>query len=85
MGEHEAAQAVVLIRALCDLREKMLGQLSWLEDVSRREAAALRRDIKQAEAHITRLQRQYLGAEPAQTRQPASHLRRVYQPDARRR
>jgi hypothetical protein len=62
MGERDAAQADQLIRALCEVRDKTNRQLSWLgERDSQLEAAALRRDINEAQAHITRLQRRYPG------------------------
>jgi hypothetical protein len=64
MGERDAAQAAVLIRALSDVRDKMIGQVSWLEKHnSPLDAAALRRDINEAQAHIAGLQRRYLGGE----------------------
>lgn len=62
MGERDAAQADQLIRALCEVRHEMIRQLGWLED-SKLEAAALRRDINEAESYISRLQRRYLGAD----------------------
>jgi hypothetical protein len=62
MGERDAAQAYQLIRAVCHERDKMTRQLSWVEKhASRREAAALRRDLDEAQIHINRLQRRYLG------------------------
>jgi len=62
MGERDAAQAEMLVRALCDLRDKMIGQVNWLErHGSALDAAALRRDINEAQAHIIGLQRRYLG------------------------
>jgi hypothetical protein len=65
MGEQDAAQAEVLVRALCDLRDKMIGQMSVLEKHgSSLEAAGLRRDINEAQSHITRLRHRYLGGEP---------------------
>ena len=67
MDDCNRAQAVELLRALhCQLRE-MTTQLAWLEcrDVTasrgRADAAALRMDIQEAEHHIDRLQRRYLG------------------------
>jgi hypothetical protein len=65
-------QAVELIRALRSHLREMTAQLAWLEpqDVSanngrasemRTDAATLRRDIQEAQAHIDRLQRRYLG------------------------
>jgi hypothetical protein len=67
MGERDAAQADQLIRALCDVRDNTIRQLSWLgEQDSQLEATALRRDINEAQAHIIRLQRRYLGASTPQ-------------------
>ena len=66
MGERDAAQAVVLIRALSDVRDKMISRMTWLErHGAQLEAAALRRDINEAEAHIASLQRRYVGGEIA--------------------
>jgi hypothetical protein len=49
MGERDAAQAAVLIRALSDVRDKMISQVSWLEKQnSPLDAVALRRDINEA-------------------------------------
>jgi hypothetical protein len=62
MGERDAAQAEALVRALCDLQDKMIGQVNWLErHGSPLDATALRRDINQAQAHIIGLQRRYSG------------------------
>jgi hypothetical protein len=62
MSERDAAQAEALIQALCDLRDKMIGQVNWLErHGSQLEATALRRDINEAQAHIIGLQRRYSG------------------------
>jgi hypothetical protein len=67
MGERDAAQAAQLIRALCDLRNKMISQLNWLEKHDARlDATALRRDINEAHTHINRLQHRYLGASAPQ-------------------
>jgi hypothetical protein len=75
MGERDAAQAEVLIRALCDLRAKMINQVTWLEKHgSPLDAAGLPRDINEAQAHITRLQRRYLGGAP-QASQPVRQAR----------
>ena len=64
MGERDAAQADQLIRALCEVRDKTIRQLRWLgEQDSQWEGAALRRDINEAQAHVTRLQRRYLSAD----------------------
>jgi hypothetical protein len=72
MADRNRAQAVELIRALhCRLRE-MTVNLAWLEshDVSASngrasampvDAAALRRDIQEAQGHIDRLRLRYLG------------------------
>lgn len=61
VGEQDAAQAAQLIRALCEVREKMISQMTWLEKHDRQlDAAALRRDVNEAQAHITRLHRRYL-------------------------
>jgi hypothetical protein len=61
MGECDAAQAVELVRALCDALHEMTHQLTWLERRGAlREAAALRQDINEAQTHINRLQSRYL-------------------------
>jgi hypothetical protein len=61
MGERDAARAVELVRALCEVLDKMTGQLTWVEQRGARlEAAALRQDIHEADAHIERLERRYL-------------------------
>jgi hypothetical protein len=62
MGEHDAAQAEVLVRALCDLEDKMIGQVNWPKRHGPPlDATALRRDINEAQVHIIGLQRRYLG------------------------
>ena len=62
MGERDAAQAAELIRALRALRDKMIDRMTWLEKHDRQsDAAALRRDVDQAQAHITHLHSHYLG------------------------
>jgi hypothetical protein len=72
MGERDAAQADQLIRALCGVRDETIRQLSWLEQQgSHLEAAALRRDINEAQVHITRLHRRYVGGKPVVPAQPA--------------
>jgi hypothetical protein len=69
MDERNAAQAVVLVRALRDLLDEMTRRLVWLEHHgSRLEAAALQRDIHEAQAHINRLQRKYLSGESTKRR-----------------
>lgn len=61
MGERDGAQAVELVRALCEVVDKMTRQLTWLEHGGARpEAAALRQDIHEAQTHIERLERRYL-------------------------
>jgi hypothetical protein len=68
--ERDDAQAVLLVRALCDVLHKMTQRLAWLESrdatggwerAIRLEAAPLRRDISEARRHIDRLERRYLG------------------------
>ena len=62
IGERDADQAVALIRALRDVRDKMITQVNWLEkNGAQLDAAALRRDIHEAQGHIIGLQRRYLG------------------------
>jgi hypothetical protein len=61
MGERDAAQADQLIRALCDVRDDMIRQLSWRGD-SQLESAALRREINEAQTHVNRLLHRYRGA-----------------------
>jgi hypothetical protein len=66
MGERDAAQAAILIRALSDVRDKMISRVTWLErHGAQSEAARLRRDINEAQAHINGLQRRYLGVDQA--------------------
>jgi hypothetical protein len=82
MDERDAVQAVELVRALRVQLDEMTHQLVRLEcqDVTgtssrasaiRSEAAALRRDIKEAKTLIDRLQRPYLDDNGhAQARRP---------------
>jgi hypothetical protein len=74
MGDRAVAQAVELVRALRDQLLEMTYQLAWVErqDVSRTHgragamrlhAAALRRDIAEAQVLIDRLQRRYLSGD----------------------
>jgi hypothetical protein len=73
MRTHQIAQAVELVRALRHELHEMTTQLAWVErqDVPGRngraamrlEAAALRRDIKEAQFLIDRLQRRYLNGD----------------------
>jgi hypothetical protein len=69
--QRDGAQAVELVRALRAQLLEMTGQVAWIErqDVTSRngracamrmEAAALRRDIREAQVHIERLRRRYL-------------------------
>jgi hypothetical protein len=75
MGERDAAQAAQLIRALREARDKMISQMTWHEKHDRQlDAAALRRDINEAQAHITHLQRRYLGR-AVQASQPVRQAR----------
>jgi hypothetical protein len=83
----DVAQAVQLVRELRAQLLEMTGQLAWIERqaVSSRngrawamrvEAAALRRDINEAQMLVDRLQRRYLGyGGPAQAR-PVQHQAR---------
>jgi len=75
VGERDAAQAAQLIRALSEVRDKMISQMTWLEKHDRQlDAAALRRDVNEAQAHITRLHRRYLGGD-VQASQPVRQAR----------
>ena len=88
MDAHDAAQAVELVRALCDQLHEMNRQLARLErqgvlgkngraSAIRCEAAALRRDIHEAQFLIDRLRRRYLNGNPhAQPRVPEQPRRR---------
>ena len=95
MADHQAAaQAVELVRALCDQLHKMTRELAWLErqDVTgtngrasaiRHEAAALRVDIDEARFLIDRLERRYLNgnghAQPRRQEQPRRSVARSQQ------
>lgn len=58
MGGQDAAQAEALVQVLSDVRDKMIGEVTRLEKHgSRLDAAALRRDINEAQIHINRLYR----------------------------
>ena len=74
MGASEVAQARELIRALRDQLRQMTARLAWVEsqDVTRSkgracalrlQAAGLRRDIREAQGFIDRLQRRYLSGD----------------------
>jgi hypothetical protein len=75
----DAAQALELIRALRHQLHEMTTKLAWVQhqDVTARngrscamrmEAAALRRDIKQARDYIDQLQGRYLNGDGSTTR-----------------
>jgi hypothetical protein len=95
MDRRDAAQAVELVRALRDQLHKMTRQLARLkrQDVTgtngrasaiRCEAAALRRDINEAQFLIDRLERRYLnGSGHAQPRLPEQPRRSVARNRAR--
>ena len=78
MQESDRAQAAQLVRALFDQLREMTAQLAWADSrnipgangrATRLDAAALRRDIAEAQMHIDRLQRRYrLGEERLQQR-----------------
>jgi hypothetical protein len=75
MGERDAAQAAELIRALREPRDRMIDRMTWLEKHDRQsDAAALRRDVNDAQAHITHLHRRYLGRD-IQPSQPVRQTR----------
>ena len=66
MGNCEAAQAVELVRTLRHQLHKMTDQLAWVErqDIAMRlHAAALRRDIAEAQVLIDQLRRRYLSGD----------------------
>ena len=74
MGYRQAAPAVELVRALRHQLDEMTTQLAWVQrqDVTgrngracamRMEAAALRRDIQEAQFLIDRLRRRYLNGD----------------------
>ena len=77
MGDCDSAQAMELVRALHDVVDEMTRKLAWLEHCGARlEAAALRLDINEAQMHISRLQRRYLGGDRrAPVRQLAKQAR----------
>ncbi|MGA8252377.1 MAG: hypothetical protein ACLP3C_14555 [Mycobacterium sp.] len=80
-----AAQAAEFIRALRVQLREMTGRLTWIERQGvtgkssreiRLEAAALRREIQEAQILIDRLQRRYLyGDERKQQRPPGRRPR----------
>jgi hypothetical protein len=93
MQESDPAQAVQLVRALRDQLREMTAQLAWADSrnvpgphghATRLDAAALRRDIAEAQMHIDRLQRRYLiGDEPSRQRPAGVQHRAMAYPQAR--
>ena len=93
MQESDPAQAAQLVRALCDQLREMTAQLAWADarnvpgpngHATRLDAAALRRDIAEAQMHIDRLQRRYrLGEERLQQRPNGAQPRSLAYPQAR--
>jgi hypothetical protein len=86
MQDCDPAQAAELIRALRDHLREMTGRLGRVDgrevpgtngDATRLEAAALRRDIAEAQMHIDRLYRRYLNGDerPSQQRPAGGHPR----------
>ena len=87
MGRREVAQARELVRAVRHELHEMTTELAWVErqevtgrngraSAMRMNAAALRRDIQEAQALIDRLQRRYLsGDERIQQRRAARQRR----------
>jgi hypothetical protein len=78
MGDYQRAQAVELVRALCHQLHKTTTQLDQVERQGvknarscaiRLEATALRKDIRDAQRHIDRLQRHYLDDGDERTQQ----------------
>lgn len=68
------AQAVELVRALRHQLREMTAQLACVERQAcamRLEAAALRRDIREAQVLIDRLQRRYLSGDERTQQRPA--------------
>jgi hypothetical protein len=70
-----------LVRALREQLDGMTAQLAWIERQSvtgrssrasamRLEATSLRRDINEAQLHIDRLQRRYLGGDERTQERP---------------
>ena len=94
MGDCDAAQAVELIRALCDQLREMTHHLAWVDsrDVTttsqagakRLEAAALRRDIAEAQMHIDRLQHRYFSGDTHAQQGPAAGPPRAMRTATRR-
>jgi hypothetical protein len=73
MDARNAAQAMELIRALCDALDGMTRQLPWLEHGGAQlEAAALRQGINEAQILIDRLERCYLNGNRHASTSPAT-------------
>jgi len=93
MQDCDPAQAAELVRALRDHLREMTAKLAWVEsrDVPgpnghppRLEAAALRRDITEAQMHVDRLYRRYLSSdEHIQQRPVGGQPRAMVYPQAR--
>jgi len=93
MQESDPAQAAQLVRALRDQLREMTAQLTWADSrnvpgphghATQLDAAALRRDIAEAQMHIDRLQRRYLpGEERSQQRPNGVQPRIMAYPQAR--
>ena len=93
MHESDAAQAAQLVRALCDQLREMTTQLAWADSrdvpgphghATRVDAAALRRDIAEAQLHIDRLRHRYLlGDERPHQRPTGAPPRIMAEPQAR--
>jgi hypothetical protein len=80
-AERSAAQAVKLVRALCDQLHEMTRELARLErqgvtatsrraSAIRQAAAALRRDINEAQILIDRLERRYVNGDKRTQQRP---------------
>lgn len=77
VDDRDTAQAEALIRALSNVQAEMASRVTRLDThTARREAAALRRDINEAQAHISRLQSRYPGAHDLQPSPPPGRQRR---------
>jgi hypothetical protein len=91
MQESDAAQAAQLVRALCDQLREMTAQLAWADSrdvpgpyghATRLDAAALRRDIAEAQMHGLR-RRYLLVDERSQQRPTGVQPRTMAYPQAR--
>ncbi len=82
MRDRQAAQAVELVRALSHQLHEMITKLARVERqgvtgmnaracAMRLEAAALRRDIREAQVLIDRLRRRYLSSDERTQQRPA--------------